>query len=719
MRSPRLTPCLRSQLATRFEARRHLGEGKLRLAAVFLDDPQRRVVVALGHRIEVVQRPVELLQLGPLEAGVGRRVIAAVLQQEIARGENSVLTALMVLSSPGRRWNAPGRGVPARSRYFTLTLTQRTILDQNYVYDRHDSFTRPIAAAAPIVARTGSGCGARHPLSIYLQLRASIAADRARSNHVPPSSRLQARYGQESIPAEIALNPLSSTCSTTARYAPTCPTRSPMPSSWRSSPPAQSAASLVQPQRVERGRGARRRAPRRLAELAGNQAHVREAPLQPRVARRPRPPAPHRHRPRASGRGPGLPRDVPHRRHRRRARRAERRDGGRIARPGHGYIGGMRNHPEEVAELLGLPPGVFAVFGMCVGRPDPARPADIKPRPPQAVVLHHERYSLDAQDAGIAAYDRAMVRFYAEQKMNVHGTWSVHSSKRIAGPETLSGRHRLVEALKALASRQVIPSSCPQRRIRHAQTRHDAEHRPEGARHQPGQVQIRLHRRDRRRAGGGAPLLPRRRRRRHHRQDHVGLRHGGQRRHLRPRRPLRQPCPPAADARQGVHQVVARLAHVRPKNTTFFAYAATVTARSFKQKNECHGWVGIRPQLHPGAEPSDVVMHVRMLDNDNALQSEALGILGVNSSTAPSSTTTSPSGWWKVRRRARLRAHRGRPHPLLRPLFRGSGEPPDEPAPDPQLAHARGGVQPAGRGGGAGRAPLPQAGDGDARQLRR
>jgi len=77
-------------------------------------------------------------------------------------------------------------------------------------------------------------------------------------------------------------------------------------------------------------------------------------------------------------------------------------------------------------------------------------------------------------------------------------------------------------------------------------------------------------------------------------------------------------------------QVVSRLSEVRPKNTTFFAYAATVTARSFKQKNECHGWVGIRLQLHPGAEPSDVILHVRMLDNDNAQQSDALGILGVN-----------------------------------------------------------------------------------------
>jgi len=78
------------------------------------------------------------------------------------------------------------------------------------------------------------------------------------------------------------------------------------------------------------------------------------------------------------------------------------------------------------------------------------------------------------------------------------------------------------------------------------------------------------------------------------------------------------------------NQVVTRLAKVRPRNTTFFAYAATVTARSFKQQNECHGWIGVRLQLHPGAAPSDIILHVRMLDNDNAQQSDALGILGVN-----------------------------------------------------------------------------------------
>lgn len=116
------------------------------------------------------------------------------------------------------------------------------------------------------------------------------------------------------------------------------------------------------------------------------------------------------------------------------------------------YIGGMRNQPEKVAELLGLPPRVFAVFGMTLGVEDPAAPpAAVKPRLPQQVVLHRERYlPVTDQQAGIEAYNAAMARFYEDQKMNVHGTWAVHSAKRIAGPETLSGRDRLVEALRGM-----------------------------------------------------------------------------------------------------------------------------------------------------------------------------------------------------------------------------------------------------------------------------
>ena len=73
-----------------------------------------------------------------------------------------------------------------------------------------------------------------------------------------------------------------------------------------------------------------------------------------------------------------------------------------------------------------------------------------------------------------------------------------------------------------------------------------------------------------------------------------------------------------------------RVEGTRPPNTQYFAYSATVTARSYMQKNECHGWIGIRVQLFPDAEPSEIVLHVRMLDETNAEQCEALGILGVN-----------------------------------------------------------------------------------------
>lgn len=76
--------------------------------------------------------------------------------------------------------------------------------------------------------------------------------------------------------------------------------------------------------------------------------------------------------------------------------------------------------------------------------------------------------------------------------------------------------------------------------------------------------------------------------------------------------------------------VVNRLSGVRPAGTTFFAYAATVTAKSYKGNNECHGWIGVRAQLEPGSEPCDAILHVRLLDDANRLQSEALGVLGVN-----------------------------------------------------------------------------------------
>src|SRR6186713_3345758 len=75
---------------------------------------------------------------------------------------------------------------------------------------------------------------------------------------------------------------------------------------------------------------------------------------------------------------------------------------------------------------------------------------------------------------------------------------------------------------------------------------------------------------------------------------------------------------------------IERLREKRGDTTAFFTFADTVSAKSFKGNSDCHGWMGVRFQAHARDEDSQIVMHVRMLDVENALQQEALGIVGVN-----------------------------------------------------------------------------------------
>jgi nitroreductase len=116
------------------------------------------------------------------------------------------------------------------------------------------------------------------------------------------------------------------------------------------------------------------------------------------------------------------------------------------------YIGALRNDTERVAQILGLPPRSFAVFGSCVGWPHPDAEGAVKPRLPQQVVLHRDTYgSVAEQRATVDAYDARMTEFYAEQRMATPpGGWSVHSSQRVASVGALRGRDRLRAALSAL-----------------------------------------------------------------------------------------------------------------------------------------------------------------------------------------------------------------------------------------------------------------------------
>lgn len=68
----------------------------------------------------------------------------------------------------------------------------------------------------------------------------------------------------------------------------------------------------------------------------------------------------------------------------------------------------------------------------------------------------------------------------------------------------------------------------------------------------------------------------------------------------------------------------------RGPETRFFAFADTVTTLNYRKDNEAHGWMGVRFQLKPQGKPNEVVLHVRLLENDPLLQQKTLGMLGVN-----------------------------------------------------------------------------------------
>jgi hypothetical protein len=72
------------------------------------------------------------------------------------------------------------------------------------------------------------------------------------------------------------------------------------------------------------------------------------------------------------------------------------------------------------------------------------------------------------------------------------------------------------------------------------------------------------------------------------------------------------------------------LSEKRGKDTRFFVFANTVAALNYKKDNQSHGWLGVRFQLNSQSSPNEVILHVRLLENDNLLQQKTLGILGVN-----------------------------------------------------------------------------------------
>jgi hypothetical protein len=77
-------------------------------------------------------------------------------------------------------------------------------------------------------------------------------------------------------------------------------------------------------------------------------------------------------------------------------------------------------------------------------------------------------------------------------------------------------------------------------------------------------------------------------------------------------------------------QLLDRLGPTRGDTKSFFAFADTVATRGYRNPGNGRGWVGVRFQTRPRAEPSEVIVHAHLFDSTAARQQEALGVLGVN-----------------------------------------------------------------------------------------
>ena len=127
------------------------------------------------------------------------------------------------------------------------------------------------------------------------------------------------------------------------------------------------------------------------------------------------------------------------------------------------FIGGVRNNPEPISELLKLPDKAFPLFGICLGYSD--HDAMIKPRLLPELVIHHEEYREDNFEELIADYDRIVkaTGLYDGPRRKVKSpdgrtvpdedySWSEHTSRRAAStdPKVLRAHMRAFLESRAL-----------------------------------------------------------------------------------------------------------------------------------------------------------------------------------------------------------------------------------------------------------------------------
>lgn len=113
------------------------------------------------------------------------------------------------------------------------------------------------------------------------------------------------------------------------------------------------------------------------------------------------------------------------------------------------YIGALRNDPLRVREVLGLPDGTMAVFGLCVGYAAPEAEGEVKPRLAQAAVLHRETYGCPDEPALRIGYDVKLAAFSGRNEM-AETTWTQRVINRFGTVAAMGGRDRLAAIVRSM-----------------------------------------------------------------------------------------------------------------------------------------------------------------------------------------------------------------------------------------------------------------------------
>src|SRR5262245_42114463 len=72
-------------------------------------------------------------------------------------------------------------------------------------------------------------------------------------------------------------------------------------------------------------------------------------------------------------------------------------------------------------------------------------------------------------------------------------------------------------------------------------------------------------------------------------------------------------------------RLTQRLSEARGDKKRFFVFADTVATRAYGKEGNGRGWLGVRFQSQPHIEPSQIIIHAQLRDQDSAREQEALG----------------------------------------------------------------------------------------------